>query len=120
MVLYRRVVPTGRPQRVRKLTVSASDATHEQASATFVCWPESSIRGGGYLLATLVLCVAELFSLSRSCVVEVTIAVLLSTVPDSAVTVTTTVMVAVAPFARLPRFTVTVPLLPTAGAVTAP
>jgi hypothetical protein len=73
-----------------------------------------------YFLLTVVFCVAELFPLSRSCVVALTIAVLLSTVPDSAVTVTTTLMVAVAPFARLPRFTITVPLLPTAGAVTAP
>jgi hypothetical protein len=34
--------------------------------------------------------------------------------------VTVTLRVALAPFATLPRFTFTVPLLPTGGAVTAP
>jgi hypothetical protein len=71
-------------------------------------------------LLTVVFLVAELLLLFKSWVVALTVALSVSTVPDGAVTVTTTLMVAVAPFARLPRFTVTVPLLPTAGAVTVP
>jgi len=43
-----------------------------------------------------------------------------STVPLAAVTAATTVIVAVTPFERLPRFVVTVPFVPTSGAVILP
>jgi hypothetical protein len=52
--------------------------------------------------------------------VAVTVAVSLRTAPMGALTVATMLMVALAPFARLPRLTVTVPLVPTGGAVTVP
>ena len=50
----------------------------------------------------------------------VTVAVSISTVPAAAVTVATMLTVALAPFAKLPRSTVTVPLLPTGGVTTNP
>jgi hypothetical protein len=50
----------------------------------------------------------------------VTVAVSVKTVPGNAVTVTTILMVTVTFLARFPTFTVTGPLLPTAGDVTAP
>ena len=69
---------------------------------------------------TVVFCVAELLLPFKSCVVVVTVAVSVSTVPGLAITVTTTLMVARAMAGRFPRFTLTVPLLPMAGAVTIP
>jgi len=78
-----------------------------------------ALRSDHFLL-TAVVCVATLLALFKSCVVADTVAVSVSTVPDAAVAATMMLMVAFAPPARLPRLTVTVPLLPTSGAVTVP
>jgi hypothetical protein len=68
---------------------------------------------------TIVLLLAELLRLFRSCVEAVTVAVLINS-PDEAVTLTTMLMLEAPPLARLPTSTVTVPLLPTAGAAIVP
>jgi hypothetical protein len=78
-------------------------------------------RRYAYLLpVTVVFCVTELLLPFKSCVVAVTVAVSVSTVPGFAITLTATLMVARALAGRFPRFTLTVPLLPMAGAVTVP
>jgi hypothetical protein len=66
---------------------------------------------------TVTFLVAVLLLLFRSCVLAPTVAVFDNWVPEEAVTVTVMPMLALAPLARLPRFTVTVPLLPVGGAL---